>query len=232
MSMPGGATMATIWMPMCGQSWVGAAGSFLGMWTVMMAAMMLPSLIPVLWRYQRSVGGAGKLPAPLGTLLVAGGYLLVWTFLGVAVYPLGAATMAVTMRYDAFGRAVPIAAGLLVLAAGALQLTRWRAHHLTCCRQGGHEVTTAGRSSAADALGAWLRGLRLGLHCSQCCAGLTAVLLVTGIMDLPIMLAVTAAITLERLAPGGERIARITGIAVILLGLFLTGCAVGRACGT
>lgn len=231
MPMPGGDTMS-IWMPMCGQSWIGAAASFLGMWTVMMAAMMLPSLVPTLWRYRRSVGGAGVLPAPLAALLVAGGYLFVWTLLGAAVYPLGAAIMSVIMRYDALGRAVPAATGLLVLGAGALQLTRWRARHLTCCRRGCHEVTMRRRSSAADAVSAWIRGLRLGLHCSQCCAGLAAVLLVTGIMDLPIMLAVTAAITLERLAPGGERIARLTGIAVIVAGLFLTGRAVGRACGT
>ena len=231
MPMPGGDTMSP-WMPMCGQSWIGAAAAFLGMWIVMMAAMMLPSLVPTLWRYQRSLGGAGELPAPLGILLLAGGYLLVWTLLGVAVYPLGAATMAATMRYDALGRAVPIATGLLVLAAGALQLTRWRARHLACCRHGCRQVTMSRRGSAADALSAWIRGLRLGLHCSQCCAGLTAVLLVTGIMDLPIMLTVTAAITLERLAPGGERIARLAGIAVIVAGLFLTGRAVGRACGT
>jgi predicted metal-binding membrane protein len=231
MPMPGGDTMSP-WMPMCGQSWIGAAAAFLGMWTVMMAAMMLPSLVPTLWRHRRSLGGAGELPAPLGIPLFAGGYLLVWTLLGVAVYPLGAATMAVTMRYGALERAFPIATGLLVLAAGALQLTRWRARHLICCRNGCHEMTMSRRSPAADACRAWIRGLRLGLHCSQCCAGLTAVLLVTGIMDLPIMLAVTAAITLERLAPGGERIARLTGIAVIAAGLFLTGRAVGRACGT
>lgn len=231
MPMPVSDTMSP-WMPMCGQSWIGATASFLSMWTVMMGAMMLPSLLPTLWRYQRSVGGAGVLPAPLGTLLVAGGYVLVWTLLGAVVYPLGAATMAVTMRYDALERAVPMASGLLVLAAGALQLTRWRARHLACCRHGCHEVTVNRRSPAADACSAWIRGLRLGLHCSQCCAGLTAALLVTGIMDLPIMFAVTVAITLERLAPGGERIARITGIAVIVAGLFLTGRAVGRACGT
>lgn len=227
--MPGGDTMATLWMPMCGQSWVGAAASFLAMWTVMMAAMMLPSLVPVLWRYQRSVGGAGELPAPLLTLLVAGGYLLVWTLLGMAVYPLGAAAMAVTMRYGALGRAVPLATGLLVLAAGALQLTRWRARHLACCRRGCRGASTRGYGSAAAAFSAWTRGLRLGLHCSQCCAGLTAVLLAVGLMDVPVMAAVTAGITLERLAPGGERVARIIGIAVIGAGLFLTARALGLA---
>src|SRR5579863_83363 len=73
MPMPGG-TMSMAWMPMCGQSWIGAAASFLRMWTVMMVVMMLPSLAPRLWRYRRSVGRAGGVASVLLTLLVAGGY--------------------------------------------------------------------------------------------------------------------------------------------------------------
>src|SRR6476619_6005379 len=45
MPMPGGWTMSMAWMPMPGQSPLGAAASFLGMWLAMMAAMMLPSLV-------------------------------------------------------------------------------------------------------------------------------------------------------------------------------------------
>ena len=56
--MAGGWTMSMAWLPMCGQSWAGAAASFLGMWVVMMAAMMLPSLAPTLWRCYRTGGGA------------------------------------------------------------------------------------------------------------------------------------------------------------------------------
>src|SRR5262245_44997554 len=57
--MPGGWTTSMAWMPMCGQTWLGAAASFLGMWVVMMAAMMLPSLVPMLSRYRASVGATG-----------------------------------------------------------------------------------------------------------------------------------------------------------------------------
>src|SRR6266850_4194636 len=52
MTMPGGWTMSMAWMP--GQTWPGAA-AFLGMWVVMMVAMMLPSLVPMLWRYRQAV---------------------------------------------------------------------------------------------------------------------------------------------------------------------------------
>jgi len=66
MPMPGGWTLSMTWMRMPGQTWPGAAASFLGMWLVMMAAMMLPSLLPMLWRYRLAVGGAGE--ARLGRL--------------------------------------------------------------------------------------------------------------------------------------------------------------------
>src|SRR5881396_1936198 len=56
MPMPGGWTMSMAWMRMPGQTWPGAAASFLGMWVVMMVAMMLPSLGPMLWRYRQAVG--------------------------------------------------------------------------------------------------------------------------------------------------------------------------------
>jgi predicted metal-binding membrane protein len=79
----------------------------------------------------------------------------------------------------------------------------------------------------AGAVAALRHGLRLGVHCSQCCAGLTAVLLVTGIMDVPAMVAVAAGITLERLAPAGERIARFIGVLVVGAGLLLIAGAAG-----
>src|SRR5918992_5846372 len=60
MSMPGGWTMSMAWMLMPGQTWPGAAASFLGMWVVMMVAMMLPSLAPILWRYREAVGTSGE----------------------------------------------------------------------------------------------------------------------------------------------------------------------------
>ena len=74
---------------------------------------------------------------------------------------------------------------------------------------------------------AWRHGLRLGLHCSHCCAGLIVILLVIGVMDLRAMAAVTAAITVERLAPAGERIARVIGAVVVVAGLFLIARAAG-----
>ena len=217
MAMPGGWTMSMAWMRMPGQTWPGAAASFLGMWVAMMMAMMLPSLAPTLWRYRQALGGAGPTRAGRLTALAGAGYFVVWTGFGVFAFPLGAALGNVEMRQPALARAVPMAVCVVLLAAGALQFTAWKARHLSCCR----ELPGAGHRFPADARTAWRHGLSLGLHCGYCCAGLTAILLVIGVMDLRAMAIVTAAITLERLAPAGERVAQLIGAAVIGTGLFL-----------
>ena len=226
MPMPGGWTMSMAWMRMPGQTWPGAAASFLGMWIVMMVAMMLPSLVPMLWRYRQSLGIVGRTgETRLGrlTTLVGMGYFFVWTVLGLIAFPVGVALAAVAMQQPALARAVPIAVGMVVLGAGALQLTAWKARHLACCR----ESPGRGRTLPADAGTAWRHGLRLGIHCTYCCAGLTAILLVIGVMDLRAMAVVAAAITAERLAPAGERVARAIGAVVVGAGLFLIARAAG-----
>jgi predicted metal-binding membrane protein len=217
MPMPGGWTMSATWMPMCGQTWLGTAGAFLGMWTLMMAAMMLPSLAPMLGRYRQAVRPVGEARLGLLTALVGLGYFSVWALLGAAVFPVGAALAALAMEQPPLARAIPIASGLVVVLAGALQFTAWKAHHLACCREG----PNCHARWAADAGTAWRHGLRLGLRCSTCCAGPTAILLVIGLMDLRAMVLVAAAITAERLAPAGERVAQATGAVAIGAGLFL-----------
>src|SRR5881409_746988 len=223
MPMPGGWTMSMAWMRMPGQTWPGAAASFLDMWIAMMVAMMLPSLVPMLWRYRRAVGGTGETRLGQLTALVGVGYFFVWAVFGMAAFPLGIALAAAEMRQPALARAVPIAVGVVVLFVGALQFTAWKAYHLACCR----EAPGRGRTLPADAATAWRYGLRLGLHCSYCCAGLTAILLVVGVMDMRTMALVTAAITVERLAPAGERVAQAIGAVVAGAGLLLITRATG-----
>jgi predicted metal-binding membrane protein len=223
MPMPGGWTMSMAWMRMPGQTWPSAAASFLGMWVVMMVAMMLPSLVPMLLHYRQAVGRTSETRLGRLTALVGMGYFFVWTVFGMAVFPLGVALSEIEMQQPALARAVPIAVGVVVLIAGALQFSPWKARHLACCL----EAPGRDRTLPAAAGTAWRHGLRLGLHCSQCCAGLVAILLVIGIMDLRTMAVVTVAITVERLAPAGERVARATGAVVFGAGLFLIARAAG-----
>jgi predicted metal-binding membrane protein len=223
MPMPGGWKMSMTWMRMPGETWAGAGASFLGMWVVMMVAMMLPSLVPMLSRYRRVVGSAGETRLGWLTVLVGTGYFLVWTLFGMAVYSLGVALAAVELQRPALARTVPIAAGVIVLLAGAIQCTRWKAHHLACCRQ----QPEPGSTMSAGAGAALRTGLRFGLHCSLSCLNLTLVLLAIGVMDLGAMALVTAAITCERLAPAGERVTRAIGAVAAGAGLLMIARAAG-----
>ena len=220
MAMPGGWTMSMAWMRMPGQGWLDAAASFLGMWIPMMVAMMLPSLIPMLQRYRQSVVRTRETRLGALTALVGTGYFLVWTVPGLVVFPLGAALAELEMQQPMLADAVPVAVGLVVLIAGVLQFSAWKAHHLACLAVARAD-TCASEGGPADAGTAWRQGLRLGFHCSLCCAGPTAILLVLGVMDLRAMAAVAAGITAERLAPAGERTARVIGAVAVCAGLLL-----------
>jgi predicted metal-binding membrane protein len=225
MTMPGGWTMSMVWMRMPGETWPLAMASFLGMWIVMMVAMMLPSLVPMLSRYRRAVRPTSNVRLGRLTILVGLGYFFVWSVCGMAIFPLGVALAEIEMQQASLARGVPIAAGVVVVIAGMLQFTAWKAHHLSACS----ESPAQDRSLSADAGTACMQGMRIGLHCGTSCANLTAILLVAGVMDLRVMAVVTAAITLERLAPAGERVARAVGVGIIGTGLVLVARAIGLA---
>ena len=224
--MPGGWTMSMAWVRMCGRTWVSVAASFIGMWVVMMVAMMLPSLLHTLWRCREAIDKvAGARLSPLGMLLTAVAYFFVWSALGVGVFLLGAALAALEMKLPLLARAVPAASGLVLMMGGALQFSAWKGRHLAACRTSSlyHPAVASDRSWWSVARASWCSGLRLGLHCVCSCAGLTAILLAAGVMDLRVMAAVAAAITAERLAPSVRRVTRSVtqaiGVIAISLGL-------------
>ncbi len=183
--------------------------------------MMLPSRGPMLVHYRRSLRGQGVTRLGRLTTLAGAGYFAVWAIWGAAVYVPGALLAAAETQSMALASLAPFATGIVLLAAGCLQLTAWKAHQLGCAPE------PPAQGLATNARRAWQYGLRLGRHCSLCCAGLMLVLLVTGVMNLGIMAAVAAAITLEQVAPTPVRIARVTGIIAIMAGIFLIVRAVG-----
>jgi predicted metal-binding membrane protein len=186
MPMPGGWTMSMTWMT--GPSWTSAAAAFLGMWVLMMVAMMMPSLVPMLLRYRQAVGTTDGTRLGWLTALAALGYFFVWSVFGMAIFPLGIALATVEMQQPALARAVPLVTGVVFLVAGGLQFTVWKARQLACCR----EAPDCQRLMPANAATAWRQGLHFGLHCSQCCFGLMIILLVMGVMDLRAMAVVQA----------------------------------------
>ena len=111
MPMPGGWTMSMMWMRMCGQTWFRAWASFVGMWIVMMVAMMLPSFVPMLWRFRQAVGGTGE--ARLNRLTATGGHRVLrrvdrrWNRRVSAGRRAGSAEM----QWPALARAVPMRGG-------------------------------------------------------------------------------------------------------------------------
>jgi predicted metal-binding membrane protein len=223
MPMPGDWTMSMSWMRMPGQTWAFTALSFLAMWLVMMVAMMLPALAPMLWRYRQAAAATGATRLGWLTALVGVGYFFVWTIFGMIAFPIGVSLATIEMQQPAIARAVPIAAGVIVVIAGAVQFTGWKARQLACFR----DISDGGRTRQANAVTAWRNGLRLGLRCGLCCANLMALLLVVGIMDLRAMAVVAAAITFERFAPAAERVAQAIGAAVVGAGLVLIARASG-----
>jgi predicted metal-binding membrane protein len=224
--MPGGWTMSMAWARMCGQTWPGAAAAFVGMWTAMTMAMMLPALLaallPVLGRGRAEGAGWGQ---PRFTLLVGVGYFAIWIAAGMTLYPAGAGLAALVLRLPLLARTVPLAGGLVVLMAGRFQLSATKARYLACCRS----VATCDPAMSGGAGTALRCGARLGLHCCGCCAGFTAALLAAGLTDWRAMALASAAITAERFARDGARMARIAGWATVGAGIVLVVQAVAAA---
>src|ERR1043166_8932056 len=158
-------------MRMPGQSWPGAAASFLAMWMVMTVAMMLPSIVPILSRFRRAAVRIREKHIDRATAIVCVGYFFVWALVGVAVFPVGVALAAIEMQQPAISRVVPIAMSVAVLIAGALQFTAWKRRHLACCR----DEPLSGRSALESDGAAWRLGVRVGRDCARCCANLMMV---------------------------------------------------------
>jgi predicted metal-binding membrane protein len=213
--MAGGWTMSMAWARMCGQTWAGAAAAFVGMWTAMTVAMMLPVLAPALRRSHEAAAGRGRVSSATWVLLAGAGYFAVWIGVGVVLYPAGAALADLAWRMPAFARAVPWASGVALLMAGWYQASAVKMRYLACCRA----AASCAPAAQAGARAALCHGVRLGLHCSGCCAGFTVMLLAVGVMDLRAMACAAAAIFAERFARDGERVARFTGLLIAAAGL-------------
>jgi predicted metal-binding membrane protein len=214
MQMPGGWTMAMVWMRMPGQTWPGATASFLGMWIVMMVLPSLSRCCGVTARPLADQARRASIGCPQSWVWATSlsGPCSEWPF-----FPLRIALAVVEMQQPALARVVPIAVDVVVLLAGFFQIITWKVRHL-----GRHQSTTVHcRPTLARPCD------RAYAHRSQCCVGLRAILLVIGVMDLRAMAVVAAAITVERLAPSGERVARATGVVAVGAGLFLITRAAG-----
>jgi predicted metal-binding membrane protein len=184
--------------------------AYVAAWAVMMAAMMLPSALPMIALYaatQRRTERAIARAAAIAAFALV--YLLLWAGTGVPIYLASVALMAISPRTLAY-----VTAAVLV-AAGIYQASPLKSVCLRHCR-----------SPLGFLLGRWRAGWRGGvamggehaLYCLGCCWALMVVLVVAGAMGLPWVLAIAALVAAEKLLPPGEWIARLTGVALVVLG--------------
>jgi predicted metal-binding membrane protein len=196
---------------------LGALGWFLGVWVVMMAAMMFPSLAPTVALYSRMTRRRG----PGRPLLFTGGYLLVWGTAGLGAYgvfALGRSLLGNDLAWQAGGRW--FAGGVLAVAA-LYELTPLKAACLAKCRSPVGFLVGTWRDGR---LGALEMGSRHAAWCLGCCWALMAALFALGVMSLSWMAFVAALIALEKTVPW--RRAVTWGTAAILLALAIALVAV------
>jgi predicted metal-binding membrane protein len=163
---------------------LGSFAFFIAVWVVMMAAMMLPGAAPAVLRRTQVSGGVRAVP------LFIGSYLAVWALVGAAVYAL----------YRPHG---PVAAGVVVIAAGAYEITPLKRHFRRRCRE-------SVRS-----------GFQFGLCCLGSSIGLMAMLVALGVMSVTWMSVIAFLVLGQKLLPAKAAVDVPLALAIIGLGIYI-----------
>jgi predicted metal-binding membrane protein len=197
----------------------GTLGFFLGVWVVMMAAMMFPSIAPMVVMYVRIQEGRRERgqTAPIGaTAVFVAGYLVAWAaagLVGYAIYELGSAVTGDVFSWDDAG---PYLAGGIILAAAVYQLTPLKDVCLRHCRSPFAFLTQHWRPGRVGAL---RMGVIHGGWCVGCCWALMAALFALGVMSLGWMALIAALIAIEKLLPWRALANRGIAALLVILGL-------------
>jgi predicted metal-binding membrane protein len=189
---------------------LGTLGWFLGVWVVMMAAMMFPSLAPTVAIYSRMARDR------IAPVLFTAGYLVAWGTVGVAAFAIARASGGIGGDVLAWDRAGRWVAGVTLLTAAGYELTPLKDVCLRKCRSPLGFLLGSWRGGRAGALG---MGVRHGAWCVGCCWALMASLFALGVMSIVWMAFVAALIAAEKTLPW-RRVATY-GTAGILLALGL-----------
>jgi predicted metal-binding membrane protein len=193
---------------------LGTFGWFLGVWVVMMAAMMFPSVSPTVALFSRMT----RSQAPLLPLVFTSGYLLTWTAAGVlafAISDLGGGVLADELSWNRAGRWL---AGGILVAAALYELTPVKSFCLAKCRSPLGFLLGSWRGGLAGAL---RMGTKHGAWCVGCCWALMAALFALGVMSIAWMAFVAALIAAEKTLPWGRPVTYGTAAILLLLGVLL-----------
>ena len=197
---------------------------FLGLWTVMMAAMMLPAAAPMIIVFA-SAQAQHERPVAIPTWIFVAGYLLVWVAAGAVVYvivQLGG-EMATLISSTARTGLGPLALGFTLVVAGFYQFTPLKPVCLNHCRSPLAFVAQHWRDGR---LGALQMGIWHGTYCLGCCWALFAVLVAAGVMSVAWMLLLTLAVFVEKVLAQGRRVSTVIGVAFVALGIMIATSAV------
>lgn len=193
---------------------LGGFGWFLGVWVVMMAAMMLPSVAPTVALYSRMV----RQRSALLVLMFVGGYLLTWAAAGMAAFAVGAGGSAVagaSLEWDHAGR---VLAGATLLVAAGYQLSPLKDVCLGKCRSPLGMLLGSWRDGE---LGALQMGMKNGAWCVGCCWALMASLFALGVMSVVWMAVVAGLIAIEKTLPWARPASYGTAIVMLALGAMI-----------
>jgi predicted metal-binding membrane protein len=193
---------------------LGSIGWFLGVWVVMMAAMMLPSVAPTVALYSR----LRRASAPLSPWLFVAGYLLTWASAGLLAYGIGGLAHAVlgdSLRWDDAGRTI---AGVTLVVAAGYELTPLKDVCLGRCRSPLGALLGSWRDGP---LGPVRMGARNGAWCVGCCWALMASLFALGVMSVTWMALVAGIVAVEKTVPWRRGVTYATAGLLLGLGLVL-----------
>lgn len=197
---------------------------FVAVWTVMMAAMMLPAAATMIFMFASAQARREREVAVPAWIFVAG-YILVWAGAGIIIFVLVqiGSELATSLAPAQRTKWAPLALGTTVAAAGLYQFTPIKRVCLRHCRSPFAFIAQHWRDGR---IGALVMGLRHGTYCFGCCWALFAVLVATGVMSLAWMLLLTLVIFVEKMLPHGRRAGAAIGIALIALGIAIASGAV------
>jgi predicted metal-binding membrane protein len=196
---------------------VGAALVFVGVWSVMMAAMMLPAAAPMILTFASAQARRDR-AAAVPTWIFIAGYLSVWSAVGLVVYGLVQVGADASSYLGSVDRVIwgPLVLGVTLVGAGVYQFTPLKHICVRHCRSPMAFVALYWRDG-------WLGAVRMGIwhgaYCLGCCWALFAILVVAGTMSLAWMLMLTLVVFAEKVFPHGQRVSATIGVALIVLGV-------------
>ncbi len=193
---------------------LGTLGWFIGVWVVMMAAMMFPSVSPTVALYSRLT----KSRSPIAPALFTSGYLVMWTAVGVLAFAVAFAGDRIAgdvIAWDSAGRWI---AGATLVVAAVYELTPLKDVCLGKCRSPLGFLLGSWRSGS---WGAFQMGARHGAWCIGCCWALMASLFALGVMSLVWMAFVAGLIAIEKTVPWRRAATYGTAAALLVLGVLL-----------